>query len=944
MTPHVGRIAAFLRAAAAGAALLGLLAGLPYALLVWAAPFRPRHVPDLAEVTIWAANPLSAVLLLQILYCLCWLLWTYLVLQTLREVLWQAANFPTLSHGAGPNLLALTARRTIAGLLVGTIALAIATSLRTTPAARTSTTLAAWTAPVVATAPAVPVAAPITDQAPKASAGPAAQPAASCTVQLGDTLWDLAERHLDNPLRWREIYALNKQRLQADGTRLSDPDRITPGWTFLLPSGPPATPSPAPPAPVQAPPSTTQAPAPAPTPAGRPARPTPAQAPHTAGQTSQSDRPTVVPQHSRATGVQLPSGAGYLALTVAATLSAAAVRRTLLRRRDFQLDDVTSANEPRPEETSLVAAMRGISRHQQDLAATSVPPGAETPDVPVGARGTKEQGLLDLLTKHDHRMLALAGPGAEDAARALLVSALTATARVLLPRTELARLAPGLPDSRLHHCRLVPDTEAAISALEDEHLHRARQHHEGTGPADQADPQLLILLTGYEPRHHQRLRTLVEVGRADGLAAVVLTDAAVPPADALVYYVASDGSATATSTHEPDSLRLFHVPTATADILLALLPQADEQVPDPRQPVEASPLTEAPELGDSSLIEAKESSVPNSEDDKGDTSEGIRETEKLGTLSESDASPGAPSSPSSEQSSPRKIPPVPSDDVPARRPVSISLLGPLATTVRGELITRGLTGYAGELLAYLATRPTGSTKDAVLEAIWPEKELATTGTEAFHTAKKSIRGALRTALGATTSAPVLLQAGGLWRLDPALVETDLEQFHAVARRAATTTDPAERTAAHRRTVELYHGELCQGLDRPWLTAPREDTRRRVLNALGALAASASDPEEALGLLERALDHDPYNEQLHLRLARQHTALGRSEAVRRTQERLRTKLAEIDERPTPAATRAFQDLLVPTPSQPIPSRAGVQRPYPVAGNRAVRPGTGAPVPR
>ena len=56
------------------------------------------------------------------------------------------------------------------------------------------------------------------------------------TVVRYDTLWGLAERHLGDPFRWREIYELNRGVRQVDGRVLEDPDLIFPGWTLALPS------------------------------------------------------------------------------------------------------------------------------------------------------------------------------------------------------------------------------------------------------------------------------------------------------------------------------------------------------------------------------------------------------------------------------------------------------------------------------------------------------------------------------------------------------------------------------------------------------------------------------------------------------------------------------------------------------------------------------------
>lgn len=243
MTSTTDRLARLPHALAAAAALAGVLAGLPYALLHYAQQLRPQHLPTINEAESWAQDPLSALLLLQLLYCACWLLWAYLLLQVLRELCWYAANFAALIGGSGSAVVAAAARRTIAGLLVGAIVLAIATSLRGASAPHGAVTLAAWSNPVAATAPVTPNTSVVS---PQAVADASTWASDSCTVQPGDTLWDLADRHLDNPLRWREIFELNKLRAQPDGAHLSDPDKITPvGHCFcpeLAPNPPPARP------------------------------------------------------------------------------------------------------------------------------------------------------------------------------------------------------------------------------------------------------------------------------------------------------------------------------------------------------------------------------------------------------------------------------------------------------------------------------------------------------------------------------------------------------------------------------------------------------------------------------------------------------------------------------------------------------------------------------
>ncbi|QKW08482.1 hypothetical protein HUT18_21030 [Streptomyces sp. NA04227] len=50
-----------------------------------------------------------------------------------------------------------------------------------------------------------------------------------------DSLWEIAERHLGDGRRYHEIYELNKDRTQPDGSKLSQASLIRPGWIMEMP-------------------------------------------------------------------------------------------------------------------------------------------------------------------------------------------------------------------------------------------------------------------------------------------------------------------------------------------------------------------------------------------------------------------------------------------------------------------------------------------------------------------------------------------------------------------------------------------------------------------------------------------------------------------------------------------------------------------------------------
>ncbi|MBS2552271.1 hypothetical protein KGQ19_35990 [Catenulispora sp. NL8] len=51
-----------------------------------------------------------------------------------------------------------------------------------------------------------------------------------------DSLWEIAQRHLDDGRRYQEIYELNKDRVQPDGSMLTKASLIRPGWILEMPA------------------------------------------------------------------------------------------------------------------------------------------------------------------------------------------------------------------------------------------------------------------------------------------------------------------------------------------------------------------------------------------------------------------------------------------------------------------------------------------------------------------------------------------------------------------------------------------------------------------------------------------------------------------------------------------------------------------------------------
>ena len=146
---------------------------------------------------------------------------------------------------------------------------------------------------------------------------------------------------------------------------------------------------------------------------------------------------------------------------------------------------------------------------------------------------------------------------------------------------------------------------------------------------------------------------------------------------------------------------------------------------------------------------------------------------------------------------------------------------------------------ARELLAFLAVQhPDGASGDAISEALWPEADPGRAAGQR-NLALRKAREMLRTATGLPE--PMwILNASGRYRLDPALIGTDLEAFGEALEEARTASGDA-RLAACRRAVALYRGELAEGTGYEWAEPYAETARRRALDAWTTIAEILQPP-------------------------------------------------------------------------------------------------------
>lgn len=210
------------RGAASLAALLLLVVGVPAFLAIvvgWPLPHGTITFSGIGDA-FDGTSPIPDSFWFGALACLAWLMWLRVTIAVLAETRAAIAGRPASDHGV----------RRVVGALVAAALLTVVSTRSVRPAA----------AEPVRPLPAA--AAPDTTAAPPPPSSPSASPVPTWTVARNDTLWDIAERALGDPLRWRDIYDLNEGRPQTDGGTLSDPNLLRPGWILQLPADATAAP------------------------------------------------------------------------------------------------------------------------------------------------------------------------------------------------------------------------------------------------------------------------------------------------------------------------------------------------------------------------------------------------------------------------------------------------------------------------------------------------------------------------------------------------------------------------------------------------------------------------------------------------------------------------------------------------------------------------------
>ena len=951
----MSRLAHLAKGIGALALLAALVAGIPWALWHYIGWPLPHHVPSVVQVGhALDAHGIAARTLVNALAVVVWVTWALLVASV-------AAEIPAALAGRrAPRLPVAGVFQPVTGRLVATVVVA-ALSLaprpgHSQPAGSPGTGLVALRRPVAAfvlagtnqpTQPYVPPGPPpgaptsptgAAPGAPAPAAGPAgpalhaspgtqvAYPVRTYVVQRGDTLWGIAERELGDPLRWSQIYALNEGRAEPGGTTLADPHWIDPGWTLLLP-GATATLRPGTQVPVPPPASETQpmpaaspgatpssAAPPTPAPAAKPAPRHPEPAVGSRGNGTEAARTTE--PHAP---VRLPSGSVVAGSFAAGVASAVALGR-LRRRHAYRYRPPEPGRDLTPPplrptlghliraahgdgddgEAPLAASARKGSDGGGTAPATSngVAGGASSPAEPgfslddAGRR--QDPGRLELGTLGgcsagcdvtDLSGVGLCGPAADDVARALLtglvVRAGPCAAEVLCTRALAGRLLPGLGPCRA--IRRVATPEDMARAVESERIARTRRlEAAGTPEAERFRaehpenplPLLLVLADGPRGASAGRWAAFGVGAPRLGVAVVFLGDT--PAASGRVVL---DDTRTVTEAapawlaERLCGAELFGLRAGEAvEVLGALADAATAGGDDSEETGAAEHLG----IGDRGV---------------GDRGEGTG-----GAVPSPHGSDLVWSEPAGGDAGERAAP-----------PLRVEVLGAMQVTAFGQPVATGIRSRAKALLAWYLCRPEGASAEQAVDALWPDMPPEAVLRQ-FWRALGDLRAALRGPGGETPE--VLEKSGERYRPASCEIACDLWELQAALAAAARAEGDDEAHRALRRAVEVYRGDLLDGIGDQWVEPVRQDLHRRALDAhlrLAELEEAAGHPDAAVATLERAIELDRYAEEPYRRLMALQAARGRLDAVGSTWRQLNLRLAELDFDAEPATSRLYRTL-------------------------------------
>jgi DNA-binding SARP family transcriptional activator len=254
------------------------------------------------------------------------------------------------------------------------------------------------------------------------------------------------------------------------------------------------------------------------------------------------------------------------------------------------------------------------------------------------------------------------------------------------------------------------------------------------------------------------------------------------------------------------------------------------------------------------------------------------------------------------------------DPVPER--LSLHLFASFKVVRGGQALNGRVGGKARQLLKVLAANSgRGTTRDAIIETLWPESDPATS-LNSLKVTVHNLRSALEPDKENGSPGAFVVAQDRSYRLSPeAEIWIDVESFLHHYRQARSYEQQGEVQMAerhYRRAEELYLGDyLEEDMYEEWTILRREELKDIYLDILGKLAAMSYKSKahaDAIRYCHKIVHADPCREDAYRMLMRSHGALNQLARAGAWYAVCRTKLArEVGSPPSNETVRVFEGL-------------------------------------
>lgn len=212
-------------------------------------------------------------------------------------------------------------------------------------------------------------------------------------------------------------------------------------------------------------------------------------------------------------------------------------------------------------------------------------------------------------------------------------------------------------------------------------------------------------------------------------------------------------------------------------------------------------------------------------------------------------------------------------------------------------------------------------RDQLFEYLWPEMD-AERAKNNLYVVWSTMKAALVGEADKGAPCPYIESVGGVCRTVREAVRTDVDEFEnlmIVAREAEAAGQPSTALRAYERIADLYRGDLLPGdVYDDWFATLRDHYRSSFVDAMlraTALLMTADDPSNALIYARRAIQSDPFREDLFQAALRCQIAAGQRSSAIDTYFQCRDNLAEELGLDPSVETRALYDQILAMEDRP-----------------------------